>query len=380
MNNQIHLITYEFPPTRGGAGRYCYELAFHSSNKENLTIWTPRKSEEINDIKSIRLSWKCTQGIFSSWKLIWKIKKHFKNKQETPILHFAEPGSLRAFIRFGWILGDDFKVLITIHGSELLRFCRNPVERSMFKKCLENCERVHVLSKYNQRKLLVFLPTIKRKIVLISGAPSSNITKNTFSKKYNNNKIIKIICVARIHPRKGQDKLLHSLIDLPIKIQSNLVVYFAGPIIDEKFFKSVRILSNNFEGKVIFEGDCSDQKLAFLYSDSDIFALTPMEMKNSIEGFGLVYMEASSFGLPVIANRTGGIQDAVLENKTGIIADPQNLNSLTEAFDRLITDHKLRKKLGENGKKWAKSHNWQKVSNDFYSFTREHPQILDAND
>ena len=85
-----------------------------------------------------------------------------------------------------------------------------------------------------------------------------------------------------------------------------------------------------------------------------------------MEGFGLVYLEASSFGLPILATRTGGIEDAVIDGQTGLIADHKTPDELCEKLLELVMNENLRKKLGENGKFWAKQHTWKDIAHKLY--------------
>jgi len=118
---------------------------------------------------------------------------------------------------------------------------------------------------------------------------------------------------------------------------------------------------------VTFDGDCTDEELALLYAKSDIFALTSQPKPKSVEGFGFVYLEASAYGLPIIANWTGGVEDAVLDKKTGLLSEPKDLENLTSNFHTLISDENYRKMLGQNGIKWASSHSWGNTAKKLYS-------------
>ena len=75
--------------------------------------------------------------------------------------------------------------------------------------------------------------------------------------------------------------------------------------------------SINSKLEIDFLGDLKDEKLRNIYQESDIFILPSLPRAKSVEGFGFVYLEASSNGIPVIAHQTGGVEDAVLHNKTG---------------------------------------------------------------
>ena len=366
----ICILTHEYPPVRGGAGVYCREMALAASkNSIKVSVWAPSGSIKDDSFKLTYLPWKGSQSFFSSWRLVHKTKKSIIDEHtQNTVLHLAEPGSTRAFIRFGWLIRKKLRIIITIHGSELLRFTRNPVERWLFKKLLYRCSKIHVLSRFNEKKLVDLYPITKSIVKRIPGAPASGLTlSKPASETQNNLNTIQILCVGRIHPRKGQDQILNALMKLQKETQKKINVCFVGPGTKTKYFLSIKNLADEFSGKVSFEDDCTDQKLSFIYAKSDIFALTSLPKANSVEGFGLVYLEAAAYGLPIIANQTGGVEDTVVNEKTGLLSKPRDLENLTKNFKRLIDDEPLRKKLGANGIEWANSHDWERTAKDLYS-------------
>ena len=69
----------------------------------------------------------------------------------------------------------------------------------------------------------------------------------------------------------------------------------------------------------------------------------------------------------IIANQTGGVEDTVINEKTGLLSKPRDLENLTQNFKRLIDDEPLRKQLGANGIEWANSHDWERTAKGLYS-------------
>jgi phosphatidylinositol alpha-1,6-mannosyltransferase len=69
-----------------------------------------------------------------------------------------------------------------------------------------------------------------------------------------------------------------------------------------------------------------------------------------IEGFGIVYLEANLFGKPVIAGRSGGVEDAVVHEYSGLLVDPNRPAEIADAIVRILKDPTLAKQLGETGK------------------------------
>ena len=334
----------------------------------NVSVWAPKASTKDDEIEMLELPWAGSQSFLSSWKLVREIKNFIITKKDhRAVFHLAEPGCTRAFIRFGWLISPEIRFILTIHGSELFRFTRNPIEKWLFKKLLSRCSRIHVLSKFNERNLIGIFPFTKEVTRRIPGAPATATTpRKQHPENQNKSKTIQIVCVGRVHPRKGQDQTLLALSKLPEESQKKLHLRFVGPIKNPKYLSHVQNLSNEFSGEVTFQGDCTDEELSLLYAKSDIFALTSLPKPTSVEGFGFVYLEASAYGLPIIANRTGGVEDAVLDKKTGLLSEPKDLENLTKNFRTLISDENYRKMLGQNGIQWASSHNWENTAKKLY--------------
>ena len=366
--NRIILLTHEYPPEKGGAGIYCKEIA-ESAHKQKIDIqvWAPRGCENSSSFFIKELPWKGSQSWLSSIFLIFHLKSFIGKGNKGITLHIAELGACRAFIRFGWLLPKNIPKIITLHGSELINFTRNPIERFLFRKLLNDCDKVHVLSKFNRDQCGKFCDHLKSKIRLIPGAPSSvaiNEKLTTINPKKSD--LRQILCVGRIHPRKGQLELLQALNLIPVDLQKNIRMIFAGPVKKPSYQKKLENLADTFAGEVKFTGETTNLELKLLYQNSDLFSLTPKITKNSVEGFGFVYLEASAFGLPIIATKVGGVEDAVKHGKTGLLSDPNSQEELKKNIIKLVENPSLGEKLGTNGVTWAKLHNWETVAQKLY--------------
>lgn len=370
MNQSLDvvLVTHEFPPERGGAGVYCQELA-EGAHKIGISIelLAPKGSVTNNNCKTTTLPWAGSQSWKSSIQLFLFLRKFLNKTDKKVIIHIADPGVCVALIRFSFLFPRETQFMVTIHGSELLKFTRNPVKRFFFYIFLSKCSIVHLLSKFNYENCIKLFPSTKAKLKVIRGAPSRVVKLEPYScLKKNRLHNLVLLCVGRIHPRKGQYELIKAASALPQEIASKLKLVFVGPIGSQSYFSKITKEYQKFKGQIDFKGDLPLNDLRACYLNADIFCLCPTVQKKSVEGFGFVYLEASSFGLPILATRTGGVEDAVIEGKTGLIADPNKPGELIEKLLSLVEDKVLRKKLGENGKLWAKQHSWENIARKLY--------------
>ena len=122
---------------------------------------------------------------------------------------------------------------------------------------------------------------------------------------------------------------------------------------------------------VRFFGNIPDEELAHVYDRADIFALTSVSHGNSVEGFGLVYIEAAAHALPIVAHNIGGVSEAVRDGETGLLVTPDRPAELAAAFEKLFHDGALRKKLGEAGRVWAARNCWEENASTLFARSSE---------
>jgi phosphatidylinositol alpha-1,6-mannosyltransferase len=362
----IYILTMEYPPMRGGAGVYCEELYLATAELGiKVQVIGPKTAEKTSDANYLEMPVKGSQD----WTCSWKACSYLKNLDlRTHTLHLAEPGALRAWIRFGWRAPKPKRLLITLHGSEIPKFSNHFLERRKFIQILKQAEKIHLLSTHNQMALIKLCPELEEKIVIQPGAPASDVLPTEkVAKVYKpiENGLV-LLCVGRIHPRKGQLELLQAIEQLPDSIKDKVTCRFVGPSNHNAYAKRLEDFSKNVGCKVEFLGDLSNTQLRAEYEKADLFALTSIPLAKSVEGFGFVYLEASAHGLPVVANRTGGVEDSVVNEQTGLLADPKNQSEVTKHLLTLIEDRNLNEAMGNAGIQWAAKHSWGKVAQALY--------------
>ena len=167
-----------------------------------------------------------------------------------------------------------------------------------------------------------------------------------------------IVSVGRLVHRKGQDRLVEAmplvLKEIP---EAHLVFIGEGPHrkrLDElvKKFK--------LENHVTFIGRIQYSDLPRHFSLGDIFAMPSRSrlFGLEVEGLGIVYLEASACGLPVVGGNSGGAPDAVKEGITGFVVDGNKLPEIADRIITLLKDDELRNQMGNAGRSWAMEE-WQ---------------------
>jgi phosphatidylinositol alpha-1,6-mannosyltransferase len=154
---------------------------------------------------------------------------------------------------------------------------------------------------------------------------------------------------------------------LSAELRNNLEYWIVGCAAKPHYEATLRAAAAESGVVVRFLGDVPEDQLAAIYDRADIFAMTSIDHGHSVEGFGLVYLEASAHGLPVIAHRVGGVAEAVVDGVTGLLVPPQHPGQLTEAFARLLGDAELRYRLGVAGRDWAVRNSWTRSAELLFS-------------
>jgi len=109
---------------------------------------------------------------------------------------------------------------------------------------------------------------------------------------------------------------------------------------------------------IIFLGKVSDEDLPKIYNMSEFLVLPSL-----LEGFGVVLLEAMACAKPCIATNVGAIPEIVEDGKTGLLVPPADSSALCEAMNKLLTDRKLSRELGENGRKKVEEiYSWEIIA------------------
>ncbi len=364
LKQKIIMITHEFYPKLRGISVYLQEIAKCASERGNtIEVWAPANDEILAadlpyTVKLMPL--KGTQSWVSRIKLALELIK-CREQVGNAILYLAEPGPIRTMLYLQLFSVIKPQALwITLYGSEIKKFTIFPHRKILFKKLLKFADRISVISQYNYRILRQLFPELDEKIVVAGCALKSDFTKEVSPKQKNNKDKIIVLTVGGIHPRKGQLNLLHALNRLELDLKKKIEYRLVGPLVKPSYFKKIESYANKNRLNFKYLGEVENKDLSAIYAEADIYAMTSIDYRSSVEGFGLTYLEASAHRLPIIAHRVGGVEDAVKNNVTGILIEPGDYEHLANVLQTLVADSSLRDRLGGEGERWARNHTWEK--------------------
>ncbi len=160
-----------------------------------------------------------------------------------------------------------------------------------------------------------------------------------------------LLTVGRLVKAKGHDLVIRAVHLLRDEFpQLHYAIVGEGP---EKNNLMELVRSLNLQDRVTFTGYVGTQELEEYYALCDLFVMAGRKTEEFIEGFGLVFIEASLRGKPVIGTRVGGIPEAIEDGYTGMVIEPENPSLLAQQIGEILRDPDSMRRLGSSGKKWV---------------------------
>ncbi|MFJ4627600.1 glycosyltransferase family 4 protein [Streptomyces sp. NPDC088847] len=250
------------------------------------------------------------------------------------------------------------RLVATTHGHEA-GWAQLPASRQLLHRIGESTDTITYLGEYTRSRIAAALSpeAAARMVQLPPGVdekvfhPGSGGAEVRARLGLTDRPVV--VCVSRLVPRKGQDTLILAMPRiLARQPDAVLLIVGGGP-----YEKDLRRLAREtgVTESVRFAGAVPWAELPAHYGAGDVFAMPCRTRRGGldVEGLGIVYLEASATGLPVVAGDSGGAPDAVLDGETGWVVRG---GSPEEAADRvlaLLADAELRRNMGERGRQWV---------------------------
>lgn len=354
------LFTIDYPPIQGGVANYYKNICANLPSDKVVVLANHEVNEKNFDnnqkYKIYRRNLITNFPIWPRWLLSFYHLRQVIKKEKIDIILV---GQILPLGTVCYIYKKVFKIPygVFVHGMDIKMAQSVTRKRELAKKILNNAEFIIANSEYTKNLLLkqgiksekieVVYPGVELK----SESPEEVLAKNTKIQKMENifSKSKIILTLGRLVKRKGQDMVLKSLSYVLEKFP-NLVYIIAGNGPDKSYLKNL-IKELSLENNVIIDDNVSEEEKAFYYKKCHIFIMPSREIKGDVEGFGIVYLEAGLYSKPVIAGKSGGAMEAVLDNETGILVNPESPEEIGEAIIKLLTNPNLMNKLGVQGQK-----------------------------
>ncbi|MFH8446128.1 glycosyltransferase family 4 protein [Streptomyces sp. NPDC018026] len=250
------------------------------------------------------------------------------------------------------------RLVATTHGHEA-GWAQLPAARQLLRRIGESTDTITYLGEYTRSRIAGALtPEAAARMVQLP----PGVDEKTFHPASGGDEVRArlglterpvVVCVSRLVPRKGQDTLIRAMPRiLAAEPDAVLLIVGGGP-----YEKDLRRLAEEtgVAAAVHFTGAVPWSELPAHYGAGDVFAMPCRTRRGGldVEGLGIVYLEASATGLPVVAGDSGGAPDAVLDGETGWVVRGEDPNESADRITTLLADPQLRRRMGERGREWV---------------------------
>ncbi|MEX1218224.1 MAG: glycosyltransferase family 4 protein [Acidimicrobiales bacterium] len=348
------LVTNDFPPKVGGIQNYLWELWRRLPSESTTVLTTSYKGAAAFDAQQpIRIERDRAKVMLPTKALARRIDALAAEVDADLIL-------LDPAIPLG-IVGPQLErpYGVILHGAEVTVPGRIPIASSLLRRVLRGASVVVAAGGYPaaeaQRCAERELPTI----VIPPGVDTQRFLPLTSAERCEvkarlgfDPDALLVVGLSRLVPRKGFDVLIDAAA-IAAEHFPTLQVAIAGSGRDRNRLERI---ARRVGSPVQFLGRVDDADIAPLLGCGDVFAMLCRDRWAGLEqeGFGIVFLEASSCSVPVIAGRSGGSAEAVVDESTGIIVDdPTDAAAVAETLERLLRNELLRHRMGEAGRSRA---------------------------
>ena len=359
------LITNEFAPSHGGVEHTLHERA-KGYQPKTLTVFCPgdKGCEEFDAAQPYAVQRTVSDHARSKFwhdvvRSLGPLRACWRAHGQTPF-DLIECGQAFPAALFAWLMhrvrGTPY--MVWVHGNDLLGPARYWPLRLALRRALGSAAAIISNSSYTANIVASFgVPAQRIRIlppsidtVRFHPAPGSPILRDRY--RVRDRRVI--LTVGRLVERKGVDLTLAALARV-IATHKDVLYLIVG---DGPQRAELEVLAWNLgiREHVVFCGAVAAEELSAHYHLASIFVMPSryVAKEGSVEGLGLVYLEAMASGVPIIAGRSGGVTEIVHAEKTGLVVDPGSIGDLADAILRLLSDDDLVERLVRNGLDFVK--------------------------
>tara|TARA_B100001123_G_scaffold394628_1_gene475562 strand:- start:2730 stop:3827 length:1098 start_codon:yes stop_codon:yes gene_type:complete len=256
---------------------------------------------------------------------------------------------------------NNIPVICLAHGNELL--FNNNNKKKRISKTLAQVSTVVVNSNFTIGLVEKLIGNRNKIKVVYPGSKDLRTIESDNTFKIKGEPVL--LTLSRLEKRKGHIIVLQALQKLK-KYFPSIKYIIAGEGKEKLRLKKI-VKEYDLHDHVIFTGNVNEKQKKNLFDYTTLMVMPTLDesLKRSIEGFGIVYLEAAFFGIPSIASNVGGTPEAVLNDKTGIII--HHHSELFTILKNLLLNKNKLEFLGKNAQNRAESSfTWDKVVNNYF--------------
>lgn len=359
------LVTNDFPPRPGGIQSYLAEFVSRmvSAQSHAVTVYAPQwKGADTFDRSAATAGYQVVRHpgtLMMPGPAVDTRMRRLIAKYEIDTIWFGAAAPLALLAHRARQQGVT-RVLASTHGHEV-GWSMLPVARSVLRRIGESCDVVTFVSRYTRSRFASAFGPRTALEYLPPGVDTDRFRPDPAARaqmraRYRLGQRPTVVCVSRLVPRKGQDTLIRALPLIRRRVDgAALVITGGGP-----YLAGLRRLAQRVgvAEHVTFTGGIPGAELPAHYAMADVFAM-PCRTRGAgldVEGLGIVFLEASATGIPVVAGCSGGAPETVWHNKTGLVVDGRSVDQVAGAVSELLVDRARGEAMGAAGRRWVTAH------------------------
>ncbi|MBY6411385.1 glycosyltransferase family 4 protein [Rhodococcus sp. BP-252] len=370
------LVTNDFPPRPGGIQSYLHTFASQLPAEE-LVVYAPRWRGDSHVKFDARQPFEVVRHpttLMLPTPLVARRAASLVQSHECDSVWFGAAAPLAVMAPVLRRAGAE-TILASTHGHEV-GWSMVPGGRGTLRLIGNSVDTVTYVSKYTRKR---FASAFGAQAALEHLPPGVDTTRfapdpgarEELRARYGLGDRPTVLCLSRLVPRKGQDMLIRSIAAVRERVDGAVLVIVGGGPYEGALRELAR--TAGVEKHVIFTGTVPSAELAAHHTIADVFAM-PSRTRGAgldVEGLGIVYLEASATGVPVVAGMSGGAPETVQQNKTGYVVDGRSTQEIVDALVRLLADPTLAASMGNAGRAWVeKEWRWDTLAQRLRSFMR----------
>ncbi|HZD98389.1 MAG TPA: glycosyltransferase family 4 protein [Micromonosporaceae bacterium] len=352
------LVTNDFPPRPGGIQQFVHNLAVRQPTGSVVVYCSQwRGSADFDAVQPFPVIREDTSVLLPTPRVARRAAAIAREHGcDTAWFGAAAPlallaDGLRRRAGITWAVAQT-------HGHEV-GWAALPGGRAALKRIARGVDVVTYLSEYQRVRLA---PLMQGRTTMRHLAPGVDVEKfrpdvdgTAVRDRYGLGERPVVVCVSRLVPRKGQDTLIRAFPDVVRQVPDAMLLIVSGGPYRDKLKALAR--DSGVGEHIVFTGSVPYDELPTYYAAGDVYAM-PCRTRGrvlDVEGLGIVYLEASASGKPVVAGDSGGAPDAVLDGETGYVVGGRDVTTLAKRLVELLDDRALAARMGAAGRAWAEA-------------------------
>jgi phosphatidylinositol alpha-1,6-mannosyltransferase len=357
VSGKTLVITNDFPPRRGGIEAFVSSLC-QSFPSDRVVVYTAHMDggTELDRSLDFPVVRDRSRVLLPSWRVA-RQARHLVREHSCDRVVFGAAAPL-GLLANGLRAAGVRRLVGLTHGHEVW-WAKTPVARRLLRRIGDDVDVLTYVSEYCRLEIAQALsPTAARRMVRLSPGVDTNrfepqVDGSLWRLRWAADGRPVVLAASRLVARKGHDVLIEAWPDVLRACPGAILVILGDGPMRGRLQRSVR--RTGVAGSVRVLPGVPWREMPGVYAGADVFALPCRTRLHGLEpeAFGMVFLEAAAAGLPVVAGRSGGVPEALIDGETGYLVDPRDGNAVARRICALLAEPEQAQAMGGRGRRWV---------------------------